>query len=83
MTSEGKELHLGSGGYSGSGFRYDEIEDESELNKRKLTKLMHGIESGMDDESENIDDQLVCFLSIILLETINSVSGQMVKVPGS
>uniref|UniRef100_A0A914KK22 RNA helicase n=1 Tax=Meloidogyne incognita TaxID=6306 RepID=A0A914KK22_MELIC len=59
MAEEGKEIHIGGGGYSGSGFRYDEIEDESEMNKRKLTKLMHGIESGMDDESENIDDQLI------------------------
>ncbi|CAK5107975.1 unnamed protein product [Meloidogyne enterolobii] len=57
MAKEGNEILMGSGGYPGSGFRYAEIEDESEMNKRKLTKLIYGIESGMDDGSENIDDQ--------------------------
>ncbi|CAK5107970.1 unnamed protein product [Meloidogyne enterolobii] len=57
MAGEGNEIHMSGGGYSGSGFRYDEIEVESEMNKRKLTKLIYGIESGMDDGSENIDDQ--------------------------
>ena len=70
MAEEGKEIHMGGGGYSGSGFRYDEIEDESEMNKRKLTKLMHGIESGMDDESENIDDQLVFIFYVFWLSGI-------------
>jgi ATP-dependent RNA helicase DDX46/PRP5 len=59
MAAEGVEVHTGGGGYSGSGFRYDEGEDENEQNKRKMTKLMHGIESGMDDDVENIDEQLV------------------------
>jgi ATP-dependent RNA helicase DDX46/PRP5 len=59
MAAEGVEMHAGGGGFSGSGYRYDEGEDESELNKRKLTKLMHGIESGVEDDAENIDEQLV------------------------
>lgn len=59
MAAEGVEVHTGGGGYSGSGFRYDEGEDENEQNKRKMTKLMHGIESGMDDDVENIDEQLM------------------------
>lgn len=65
MAAEGVQVHAGGGGYSGSGFRYDEMEDESELNKRKMTKLMHGIESGMEDDVDNIDEQLVClFVSL-------------------
>lgn len=65
MAAAGVEVHIGGGGYSGSGFRYDENEDETEMNKRKMTKLMHGIESGMDNDEENIDEQLVCFIWFI------------------
>lgn len=44
MRAEGVEVHAGGGGYSGSGYKYDFAEEEAEINKRKLTKLVHGIE---------------------------------------
>uniref|UniRef100_A0A914HWV7 RNA helicase n=1 Tax=Globodera rostochiensis TaxID=31243 RepID=A0A914HWV7_GLORO len=58
MAAEGVEVYAGGGGYSGSGYRYDDTEDESELNKRKMTKLVYGLESGMEDDVANIDSQL-------------------------
>ncbi|KAL3077324.1 hypothetical protein niasHS_013313 [Heterodera schachtii] len=58
MAAEGVEVYSGGGGYSGSGYRYDDMEDESELNKRKMTKLVYGLESGMEDDVANIDSQL-------------------------
>lgn len=58
MKAEGKEVFVGGGGFSGSGFKYDDAEDEAEVNKRKMTKLVHGMET-MEDDDEDIDQQLV------------------------
>lgn len=40
MKAQGIEIHVGGGGFSGSGFKYDADEDESEINKRKMLKLV-------------------------------------------
>lgn len=58
MKAEGKQVSVGNGGFSGCGFRYDDAEDEAEANKRKMTKLVHGMET-MDDDDEDFDSQLV------------------------
>lgn len=57
---------MGGGGFSGSGFKYDEEEDEAEANRRKMTKLVHGIETAMEDDDEDIDAQLVSKLFLLL-----------------
>ena len=66
MAEQGIVVHAGGGGFSGSGFKYDDTENETEANKRKLTKLMHGMESGGggggDDEEEDIEQQLTSIM---------------------
>uniref|UniRef100_A0A915DKU4 Uncharacterized protein n=1 Tax=Ditylenchus dipsaci TaxID=166011 RepID=A0A915DKU4_9BILA len=62
MKAEGHEIHEGSGGFSGSGFKYDNAEDEAEVNKRKMTKLVHGMETAQDDDDEDIDQQLASMM---------------------
>ncbi|KAI6231547.1 RNA helicase [Aphelenchoides besseyi] len=57
MEAEGKKVYTG-GGYSGSGYKYDDNEEESEINKRRLTKLVHGLEAGGDEDDEDIEQQL-------------------------
>lgn len=59
MREEGIEVHTGGGGYSGHGFKYDFAEDETEANRRKFTKLIHGMEAGADEDDEDIADQLL------------------------
>lgn len=63
MKADGIEVTVGNGGFSGTGFRYDDAEDEAEANKRKMTKLVHGMET-MDDDDEDVDTQLVCFSNV-------------------
>lgn len=58
MRAQGIEVHVGGGGFAGSGYKYDDNEDEHEANKRKLTKLVHGLEAGGDEEDEDIEQQL-------------------------
>lgn len=62
MRAEGVEVYAGGGGYSGSGYKYDFAEEEAEANKRKLTKLVHGIENSLDDDDDEIDSQLVSMM---------------------
>lgn len=62
MKAEGIEVHVGGGGFSGTGFKYDADEDESEQNKRKMMKLVHGMETGGDDEDEDADQQLLSMM---------------------
>ncbi|KAI6210213.1 RNA helicase [Aphelenchoides besseyi] len=57
MEAEGKKVYTG-GGYSGSGYKYDDNEEESEINKKRLTKLVHGLEAGGDEDDEDIEQQL-------------------------
>ncbi|CAD5221535.1 unnamed protein product [Bursaphelenchus okinawaensis] len=62
QEAEGKTVVLGGGGYSGSGFKYDEAESEQELSKRMFTKLVHGIEAGADEDDEAIEEQLLLLM---------------------
>jgi ATP-dependent RNA helicase DDX46/PRP5 len=57
MKAQGVEVHVGGGGFGGTGYKYDENEDEHEANKKKFTKMVHGLEAGGDDE-DNIEEQL-------------------------
>lgn len=59
MKEEGIEVHTGGGGFSGHGFKYDLTEDETEANRRKFTKLIHGMEAGGEEDDEDIADQLL------------------------
>ncbi|VDK46227.1 unnamed protein product [Anisakis simplex] len=59
MAAEGKTVHIGGCGFSGSGYKYDQAEDEKEANRRKVTRLVHGMESAMDDDDDDeIEQQL-------------------------
>ncbi|KAI1710101.1 DEAD/DEAH box helicase domain-containing protein [Ditylenchus destructor] len=62
MKAQGIDIHVGGGGFSGSGFKYDADEDESEINKRKMMKLVHGMETGGEDEDEDTDQQLLSMM---------------------
>lgn len=57
MKAQGIEVHVGGGGFSGSGYKYDADEDEHEANKKKFTKMVHGLEAGGDDD-DDIEQQL-------------------------
>ncbi|KHN75722.1 putative ATP-dependent RNA helicase DDX46 [Toxocara canis] len=59
MAAEGKTVHIGGCGFSGSGYKYDQAEDEKEATRRKVTRLVHGMESAMDDDDDDeIEQQL-------------------------
>uniref|UniRef100_A0A914ZIC8 Probable ATP-dependent RNA helicase DDX46 n=1 Tax=Parascaris univalens TaxID=6257 RepID=A0A914ZIC8_PARUN len=59
MAAEGKTVHMGGCGFSGSGYKYDQAEDEKEATRRKVTRLVHGMESAMDDDDDDeIEQQL-------------------------
>ncbi|VDN59032.1 unnamed protein product [Dracunculus medinensis] len=59
MAAEGKTVHIGGCGFSGSGYKYDQAEDEKEATRRKVTRLMHGMETAMDeDDDDEIEQQL-------------------------
>ncbi|MFH4977529.1 hypothetical protein AB6A40_004238 [Gnathostoma spinigerum] len=59
MAAEGKTVHMGGYGFSGSGYKYDQAEDEKEATKRKVTRLVHGMETAIDeDDDEEIEQQL-------------------------
>lgn len=57
MKAQGIDVHVGGGGFAGSGYKYDDNEDEHEANKKKFTKMVHGLEAGGDDD-EDIEQQL-------------------------
>ncbi|VDD90254.1 unnamed protein product [Enterobius vermicularis] len=59
MAAQGKTVHIGGTGFSGSGYKYDQAEDEKEATRRKVTRLVHGMETAMDDDDdEEIEQQL-------------------------
>ncbi|OZC09870.1 hypothetical protein X798_02976 [Onchocerca flexuosa] len=59
MAAEGKTIHIGGCGFSGSGYKYDQAEDEKEATRRKVTRLMHGMENAVDDDDDDeIEQQL-------------------------
>uniref|UniRef100_A0A0N5A9Z6 Probable ATP-dependent RNA helicase DDX46 n=1 Tax=Syphacia muris TaxID=451379 RepID=A0A0N5A9Z6_9BILA len=59
MAAQGKTVHIGGSGFSGSGYKYDQAEDEKEATRRKVTRLVHGMETAMDDDDdEEIEQQL-------------------------
>uniref|UniRef100_A0A915PWZ0 Probable ATP-dependent RNA helicase DDX46 n=1 Tax=Setaria digitata TaxID=48799 RepID=A0A915PWZ0_9BILA len=59
MAAEGKIVHIGGCGFSGSGYKYDQAEDEKEATRRKVTRLMHGMENAVDDDDDDeIEQQL-------------------------
>lgn len=59
MAAEGKTVHIGGCGFSGSGYKYDQAEDEKEATRRKVTRLMHGMENAVDDDDDDeIEQQL-------------------------
>ncbi|KAK0403526.1 hypothetical protein QR680_016974 [Steinernema hermaphroditum] len=61
MAAEGKEVHIGGGGFGGSGFKYDSNEEETEANKKRLAKIVHNMETGNDaDNDADIEQQLSC-----------------------
>jgi len=53
MMEQGIEVRTGGGGFAGTGFKYDDEEDEQESKKRTLTKLVHGLQTGEEDDIEN------------------------------
>lgn len=42
------------GGFGGHGFKFDEAEEEAEATKRKMTKLVHGLEAGVEDDDDEV-----------------------------
>ncbi|VDN90886.1 unnamed protein product [Brugia pahangi] len=59
MAAEGKTVYIGGCGFSGSGYKYDQAEDEKEATRRKVTRLMHGMENAVDDDDDDeIEQQL-------------------------
>lgn len=48
---EGKEVKLG-GGFSGHGYKFDQAEQEAATNKRRMEKLVRGVEANADDDDE-------------------------------
>uniref|UniRef100_A0A8R1I4F1 Helicase C-terminal domain-containing protein n=1 Tax=Caenorhabditis japonica TaxID=281687 RepID=A0A8R1I4F1_CAEJA len=58
MEADGKTVNLGSRkGFFGSGYKYDEGEAEADANKKKMARLVHGMEAGGDDD-DDLDEQL-------------------------
>ncbi|EFP12100.1 hypothetical protein CRE_06212 [Caenorhabditis remanei] len=57
MAAEGKEVKLGGKGFEGHGYKYDEGEAEADANKKKMARLVHGMEAGGDDD-DDLDEQL-------------------------
>ncbi|EGT56138.1 hypothetical protein CAEBREN_02977 [Caenorhabditis brenneri] len=57
MEAEGKEVKLGGKGFEGHGYKYDEGEAEADANKKKMARLVHGMEAGGDDD-DDLDEQL-------------------------
>ncbi|VDM59139.1 unnamed protein product, partial [Angiostrongylus costaricensis] len=72
MAAQGKEVHLGGKGFAGSGYKYDEDEAEAEATKKKMTRLVCGMEHGADDDDE-LDEQL----SMMIKSKRRVVEGQM------
>ncbi|VDP10221.1 unnamed protein product [Heligmosomoides polygyrus] len=72
MAAQGKVVHLGGKGFAGSGYKYDEDEAEAEATKKKMTRLVHGMENGADDDDE-LDEQL----SMMIKSKRRVVEGQM------
>ncbi|CAD6191253.1 unnamed protein product [Caenorhabditis auriculariae] len=57
MEAQGKQVHLGGKGFAGTGYKYDEDEAEADAAKKKMARLVHGMEAGGEDEDE-LDEQL-------------------------
>ncbi|CAB3406902.1 unnamed protein product [Caenorhabditis bovis] len=57
MADQGKEVKLGGKGFAGSGYKYNEDEAEADATKKKLARLVHGMEAGAEDE-DDLDEQL-------------------------
>ncbi|PAV91956.1 hypothetical protein WR25_25198 [Diploscapter pachys] len=57
MEEEGKHVHYGTRGFAGSGHKFDEDEAEADAHKRMVTRIVHGIEAGAD-EDDDLDEQL-------------------------
>uniref|UniRef100_A0AC35TW83 RNA helicase n=1 Tax=Rhabditophanes sp. KR3021 TaxID=114890 RepID=A0AC35TW83_9BILA len=62
MKTEGKNTRIGTGGFGGSGFKYDALEDEATINKRRMQKLVLGIENNVMDDDGEIEEQLITML---------------------
>uniref|UniRef100_A0A914XQR4 Calponin-homology (CH) domain-containing protein n=1 Tax=Plectus sambesii TaxID=2011161 RepID=A0A914XQR4_9BILA len=41
---------------------FDEAEDEAEATKRKMTKLVHGLEAGVEDDDDEIENQITSIM---------------------
>ncbi|KHJ94807.1 DEAD/DEAH box helicase [Oesophagostomum dentatum] len=72
MAAQGKEVHLGGKGFAGSGYKYDEDEAEADATKKKMTRLVCGMEHGADDDDE-LDEQL----SMMIKSKRRVVEGQL------
>ncbi|CAI4227161.1 unnamed protein product [Auanema sp. JU1783] len=57
MEAEGKTVHLGGKGFAGSGYKHDDEEAEADATKKKMTRLVTGLEHGQDDDDE-LEEQL-------------------------
>ncbi|TKR80022.1 hypothetical protein L596_014160 [Steinernema carpocapsae] len=84
MAAEGKEVHVGGGGFGGSGFKYDSNEEETEANKKRMAKIVHNMETGNDaDNDADIEQQLSCIFRskrrVVDGSTLNSGSASKNK----
>ncbi|VDO94496.1 unnamed protein product [Soboliphyme baturini] len=57
MAAEGKEVKQG-GGYGGHGYKFDEAEAEAVASKRKMEKLVLGLQGSDDDDDDDIEQQI-------------------------
>lgn len=58
QEAQGHKVILGGTGFSGTGYKYDEAESEQDMSKKMITKLVHGIEAGGEEDDESIEEQL-------------------------
>ncbi|GMT26278.1 hypothetical protein PFISCL1PPCAC_17575, partial [Pristionchus fissidentatus] len=58
MEAMGKQVKLGGRGFEGSGYKYDDNEADNAASQRKMAKLLMGVENGLEDDDDEMEDQL-------------------------
>lgn len=59
----GKEVKIGTGGFSGRGFKFNEEEAQFANDKKKLQKAAFGLQDSDDEEETDLDNDIITMLA--------------------
>ena len=77
----GKEVKIGTGGFSGRGFKFNEEEAQFANDKKKLQKAAFGLQDSDDEEETDLDNDIITMLAP--KKTVKQVAPAAAAVPAA